>query len=213
MENNYQLSRIHNYVNGLMSGDDMHALEQEALQDPFLQDAIDGYRLQKGVDARSLSLLQQRLEKRVAAHAFLKDRHYFNWQRLAIGLVAAVLFIAVSTLLLMRYFPNRDRSNITEVELMDNELQKVVSKPVAGFNAQPIGGWASFDSYLSTNYSGNNPTKELMVSFKVNASGIAYEIQTDVDSDHQISKELKELFAKGPKWTGSAGRIKIIFPE
>ncbi len=52
MENNYQLSRIHNYIHGLMTKEDMFQLEREALEDPFLQDAIDGYRLQNGVDAR-----------------------------------------------------------------------------------------------------------------------------------------------------------------
>lgn len=46
MENNYQLSRIQNYISGLMNKEEMFQLEKEALEDPFLQDAIEGYRMQ-----------------------------------------------------------------------------------------------------------------------------------------------------------------------
>src|SRR5690606_41855039 len=92
MENNYQLTRIHNYVMGLMSKEDMYDMEREALNDPFLQDAIDGYKLQQGVDSHQLSILQQRLAKKIEAKAEDKKRRFYNWQRLTVGMAAAVLF-------------------------------------------------------------------------------------------------------------------------
>src|SRR5690606_32814493 len=118
MENNYQLSRIHNYVHGLMSRDEMHALEREALDDPFLQDAIDGYRLQNGVDAKQLSILQQRLATRVQEQANDKNRRFYSWQRVAVGMAAGVMFMVVCTLLLMKYFPQNRNATLTEVEIM-----------------------------------------------------------------------------------------------
>ncbi|HLS95303.1 hypothetical protein BC792_10882 [Sphingobacterium allocomposti] len=213
MENNYQLSRIHNYINGLMSREEMHALEREALDDPFLQDAIDGYRLQHGVDAKSLSLLQQRLERRVEEHAQQKHRHYFGWQRLAIGLTAAVLFIAICTLLLIRYLPNTGKQNVTEVELMDEALTAIKVQSIAGGDAQPMEGWNSFSQYLKKHYSGRNTERHLEVSFKVDKNGAVYAVRVVGGQSPEMNQEIARLLQRGPKWTGSEGRIRITFPE
>ncbi len=213
MENNYQLSRIHNYIHGLMSKEDMHALEREALDDPFLQDAIDGYRLQNGVDVKSLSLLQQRLERRVTEHAQQKNRYFFGWQRLAIGLVAAVMFVTVCTLVLMRHLPNRSASNVTEVELMDEVLTKISVRTLAGADAVPVDGWDAFADFLSTHYSGSNSERKINVSFKIDNSGKAYAVAMQQPTTPQIEAEVIRILESGPKWKGSEGRIEIVFPE
>ena len=213
MENNYQLSRIHNYIHGLMSREEMHALEREALEDPFLQDAIDGYKLQNGVDAKSLSLLQQRLERRVVEHAQLKNKHFFSWQRFAIGMVAAVMFISVCTLLLLRYLPNKRDTNITEVELMDDALNMMTVRSLEDSQAEPIGGWRHFEDFLVQHYSAVNTDKELIVRFKIDASGTPYDIIPQIDPSHALHDEIIEVLKKGPKWKGNIAAIKIIFPE
>jgi len=41
---NYSLEDIQRYISGGMNAKEMHALERAALQDPFLADAIEGYR-------------------------------------------------------------------------------------------------------------------------------------------------------------------------
>lgn len=214
MENNYQLSRIHNYIHGLMSRDEMHALEREALEDPFLQDAIDGYRMQNGVDTRSLSLLQQRLERRVAEHAQRKNRFYFSWQRLAIGMLAGVMFITVCLLLLIRHLPNAQRSNVTEVELMDDVLTQTVVRPLTEGSASPVGGWEAFAAFVSENYSGSNTEQRVEVRFKVGKSGTPYAIELPVHETEQIHREVSYILQSGPKWQGSGeGHIEIVFPE
>lgn len=213
MENNYQLSRIHNYIHGLMSREEMHALEREALEDPFLQDAIDGYKLQQGVDVKSLSLLQQRLERRIAEHAQRKNRFYFSWQRLAIGMVAAVMFIAVCTLLLIRHLPNKQHSNVTEVELMDEALTQTVVNALPAGDAQPVGGWEAFSAFVSEHYSGVNIEQRLEVRFKVAPDGRPYDIQPGVVKSQQIYEEIIQVLQKGPKWKGKTGHIEIVFPE
>ncbi|PRD46365.1 anti-sigma factor [Sphingobacterium haloxyli] len=213
MENNYQLSRIHNYIHGLMSREEMHALEREALEDPFLQDAIDGYKMQRGVDVKSLSLLQQRLERRIAAHSQRKNRFYFSWQRLAIGTVAAVMFIAVCTLILIRHFPNRQHSNLTEVELMDDALLQTVVYALPAGDARPIDGWEAFSAFVSTHYSGANTEKRLEVRFKVGQDGLPYDVRPQVAKNHPIYQEIIQVLQKGPKWEGKEGAIEIVFPE
>lgn len=213
MENNYQLSRIHNYIHGLMSREEMHALEREALEDPFLQDAIDGYKMQQGVDVKSLSLLQQRLERRIAEHAQRKNRFYFSWQRLAIGMVAAVMFIAVCTLLLIRHLPNKQHANVTEVELMDEALTQTVVNALPAGDAQPVGGWEAFSAFVSEHYSGVNIEQRLEVRFKVAPDGRPYDIQPGVVKSQQIYEEIIQVLQKGPKWKGKTGHIEIVFPE
>ncbi|KGE14807.1 hypothetical protein [Sphingobacterium deserti] len=213
MENNYQLSRIHNYIHGLMSKEDMHALEREALDDPFLQDAIDGYRLQNGVDAKSLSLLQQRLERRLQANAQRKNSYFFGWQRLAIGLVAAVMFITVCTLVLMRYLPKRGANTVTEVELMDDKLHStVVVRPLSGADAVPNGGWEAFSEFVADNHNVDSKEKRVAVFFKVDAAGKAYDIRPQV-SDAAMQENVVDLLRRGPEWKGKEGYIEIVFSD
>ena len=213
MESNYQLTKIHNYINDLMAVDDMHTFEQEALRDPFLQDAIDGYRLQQGVDPRALSLLQQRLQRRVAEQARLKHSHYFGWQRLTVGLVAAVMFVVACTLLLIRYFPDKTRSNITEVELMDEQLSDIRVEALPNSTAQPLSGWEAYQNFLSQNYAGSNPVPEVIVAFQIDKDGSPYQITIQTESNNSTYEELKSLIAKGPKWKGASATLKITFPE
>ncbi|TDS10401.1 hypothetical protein [Sphingobacterium paludis] len=211
MENNYQLSRIHNYIHGLMSKEDMHALEREALEDPFLQDAIDGYRLQNGVDAKPLSLLQQRLERRVLAHAQRKNNYFFGWQRLTIGLVAAVMFITVCTLVLMRHLPKRGASAVTEVELMDDTLVSgVVVHPLSGADAVPLDGWDAFSAFVAEHASAASKEKRVTVLFKVDGEGKAYAIRPQVN-DAATQEEIVDLLRKGPTWKGREGHIEIVY--
>ena len=146
MENNYQLSRIHNYVNGLMSKEEMHVFEREALNDPFLQDAIDGYNLQNGVDAKQLSILQQQLAKRLEAKNESRNAQFFGWQRLTIGLTAAVIFVSVSILMLMRHLPQQQQeAQLQEVNIMPMEIDFEQLG-----DAYPIGGWEQLKSAIQS---------------------------------------------------------------
>src|SRR5690606_29720379 len=211
MENNYQLSRIHNYIHGLMSREEMHALEREALEDPFLQDAIDGYRLQNGVDSKSLSLLQQRLSRRVEEHAQRQNRHFFGWQRLAIGMVAAVMFVSVCILILIRYLPHKKQVNVTEVELMDDTLHKVSVQAIGNTAAEPIGGWKTLAELLSKHYSGVTDLSELTLRFQIDEQGRPFNITSDVDDHLILMNELMDVLEKKSRWKGTDAEIKIVF--
>ncbi|WP_164111236.1 MULTISPECIES: hypothetical protein [Sphingobacterium] len=210
MENNYQLSRIHNYVNGLMSREEMYTLEREALEDPFLQDAIDGYKLQKGVDVKQLSLLQQRLASRVNENVALKNKQFYSWQRLAIGMTAGVLFITVCTLLLIRYLPQRN-SGLTEVEIMQDQVYSIGLANTGKYDGEPVNGWEQFEDYLTHSYLGKNHKEtEILVYFKIDQGGRPYQIsinQGDLALDS--FPELVELLKNGPKWRGAEVEMLI----
>lgn len=210
MENNYQLSRIHNYVNGLMSREEMHTLEREALDDPFLQDAIDGYKLQEGVDVKQLSLLQQRLASRVSDKVTLKNKRFYSWQRLAIGMTAGVLFVTVCTLLLIRYLPQQ-KSSLTEVEIMQDQVYSIALGNTGKYDGEPVNGWEQLEDYLTHSYLGKNHKEaEILVSFKIDQRGRPYQISINHGNlPLEPYQEIVELLENGPKWRGAQGEVLI----
>ena len=211
MENNYQLSRIHNYIHGLMTKEEMFQLEREALDDPFLQDAIDGYRLQNGVDARQLSLLQQRLNRRVEETIATRHAQYFTWQRLAIGATAGVLFVTLLALLYFKHFSSK-AERTTDVELSEPENRVSVEPLLDGGDATPREGWKTFEQYLNKQFTASAQGGEITVNFTVDKNGVPVNISAEGQPDQSLLDEAIRLLLAGPKWQGTKGRLKIAFP-
>jgi len=116
MDTNYNIVRIQRYLEGLLSKEEMYEIEREALNDPFLNDALEGYRMQSEVNHGQLSLLQQRLAQRVEGKQEEKNRFFFTTQRLAIASVAAVLFVLAVVLLWMKATMDPSAGAAGEVE-------------------------------------------------------------------------------------------------
>jgi len=207
MENNYQLSRIHNYVNGLMSKEDMYALEREALEDPFLQDAIDGYKLQNGVDPKQLSLLQQRLSSRVEEHSNNRVKRFHSWQRLAIGAAAAVMFVTVCSLLLIRYLPKYKTVDMKEVVFKDAVFDYLVYPINSESDVFPDKGWEQLYDMLNAKYSNShNFEGKLDIQFKVDQNKRAYNIEI---KGLAKDEELEDILRNKIKWKGSNAHFEL----
>ena len=88
----YSKAQIENYLQGKMSKEEMHSLERTALQDPFLADAIEGFRYadvnttERDLTAIKAEILADKQNAKVFTMATKKN----GWLRIA---VAAVLFI------------------------------------------------------------------------------------------------------------------------
>ena len=205
MENNYQLTRIHNYVMGLMSKEEMYEIEREALNDPFLQDAIDGYRLQRGVDSHQLSILQQRLAKKIASKADDKKRRFYSWHRLTIGMAAAVLFLVASSLILFKYMVNHTHEKNTEVILMDENM-KVQSTIMDNANAVPKEGWEKFNEELNSELRDVQASGRLTITFEV-IDGIAENLQISPAKDQELVEVLSNFMDQKVRWKGEKGGI------
>lgn len=209
MENNYQLSRIHNYVNGLMTKDDMYALEREALEDPFLQDAIDGYKLQNGVDIKQLSLLQQRLATRVKEQSNNRNKRFYNWQRLAIGMTAGVMFITVCSLLLIKYIPQKKSVDIKEVIITDAVFEYEAVPVQAENNVVPVKGWGALYEVLNVHYSNSQHyVGALDIHFDVDSNNKAYNIVIE-GNNFQKDEELEDLLRNKLQWKGGRAHFKL----
>jgi hypothetical protein len=93
---------IQQYLDGSLDEDAMHELEKQALDDPFLADAIEGYAQINKPATRQLSLLQTQLHERIAQQQETKNVLSFSWQRLSVAAAACLLFVTASLLFFIR---------------------------------------------------------------------------------------------------------------
>lgn len=217
MDSSYQIVRIQRYLNGELSKEEMYQLERDALDDPFLQEALDGYHEANMVDHGQLSLLQQRLAARVAGQQTKRDSFFFGVQRLAIGATAFVLFITVCILFWMR---TQMRSDTTSKEV-EVELQAIgADAPVSiqsvsadGFDAIPVDGWGIYNEYLSVNTGSARYSGMVVMDFEVDTHGLPTHIVVEESPDDAMVNEAVRLLWQGPRWTGERGRVAFTFKE
>jgi hypothetical protein len=89
------------YLKGTLDPKSMHRVEKEALEDPFVAEALEGLS-QSAAYAQNLSLLQKQLHERIAGQKIDKKATVITWQRLSIAAAASVVFISVGVLFLMK---------------------------------------------------------------------------------------------------------------
>lgn len=87
----------------------MHMVEKQALEDPFVAEALAGLSASPKRSFQSISLLQKQLQDRVAAQTIHKKKSVMTWQRLSIAAAAAVMFISVSIIFWMKNNAARDQ--------------------------------------------------------------------------------------------------------
>ncbi|HEY0174748.1 MAG TPA: energy transducer TonB [Pedobacter sp.] len=80
----------------------MHQIEKQALEDPFVAQALAGLSESPKRASASVSLLQKQLYDRIAQQQVSKKESVFTWQRLSVAAAAAVMFISVSIFFFMR---------------------------------------------------------------------------------------------------------------
>jgi len=109
---NYTAADIEKYWKGKLSAAEMHALEKAAMDDPFLADALEGY---KNVNLEGLDKLKERLDKRVGAVVPILHlkRKRFTWVRAA---AAIIIIVGVGLLVQQLVFNNRNENSIAILE-------------------------------------------------------------------------------------------------
>jgi hypothetical protein len=216
MNENYHVIRIQQYLAGELSSAEMYQLEREALDDPLLQDAIDGYGMQREVSHRRLSLLQQRLAARIAGQAKERNAFYFGWQRLGVAATACVLMVLVLVLLWIRH--HREASQVTEkevhVELASPASTATIQAAAvgrAGLDAQPDGGWQEFNAYLARRRNDIAVKGKITLTFDIDRQGRPISVQGTGNVDKGLLAEARRLLEQGPAWRGTKGAVAITF--
>jgi len=111
---NYTATDIEKYWKGNLSPAEMHAMEKAAMDDPFLADALEGYRNINLADA-GLDSLKERLDKRVGAFVPILNlkRKRFTWVRAA---AAIIIIVGVGLLVQQLVFKNKNVNSIVNVD-------------------------------------------------------------------------------------------------
>src|SRR5439155_18288995 len=79
---NFTAADIERYHKGLLSPEEMHAVEKAALDDPFLADALEGYGGASTNAAADLSELEKKLQQRISESeeiSIAPIRNSFKW--------------------------------------------------------------------------------------------------------------------------------------
>ena len=109
----YTAADIEKYHKGLLTPGDMHALEKAALDDPFLADALEGYKGQAAIQA-DLEVLQKRLADRVTEKRKMiplaGHKNSFSWWKIA----AMIIMVAGAALIVYQVSFNKSKNEIAE---------------------------------------------------------------------------------------------------
>lgn len=216
MIDQYNVIRIDRYLRGQMSGEEMHRLEKEALEDPLLEDALDGYRDAQHISREKLSLLQQRLQARIAEQPHERSKLLFAWQRLGIAGVASLFIILACILLWMRGNLQRRAAHQNQVvvevdsrEGIPNTGGLFTARKLALESADPVGGWAALNTYISQNKSIAEKGR-IIVHADVDRSGKPINLRFE-QGNKMLEAEVRRLLEEGPKWTGSRAILALEF--
>ena len=98
---------LEDYLDGKLDAKAMHFVERQALEDPFVAEALEGLK-QSPKRKQTLSILQKQLYDRVSEKPIKRKLWGITTQRLSIAATATVAFIAVSILFFMRETSRRN---------------------------------------------------------------------------------------------------------
>src|SRR6187397_1219601 len=123
---NYTAADIEKYWKGTLSAAEMHAMEKAAMDDPFLADALEGYKNINLAEA-GLDSLKDKLDKRVAAVVPVLNlkRKRFTWVRAA---AAIIIIVGIGLLVQQLVFNDRNKNAIATLEKNDKRPESVTTK-------------------------------------------------------------------------------------
>jgi len=121
---NYTAADIEKYWKGKLSSAEMHAMEKAAMDDPFLADALEGY---KDTSLADLDLLKERLDKRVGAFipTLNLKRKRFTWVRAA---AAIIIIVGVGLLVQQLVFNDKNKNAFAILEKDDKRPESTTTK-------------------------------------------------------------------------------------
>lgn len=216
MEINQDYINIKNYLEGTLSPRESHELEKRALNDPFLEDAIEGYKLTAIPAEKELSILQRRLEEHIALQQENKSMLNFSWQRLSIAAAAGLMFITAGILFWMNQFQKEEKKSAQVVEVMlsqsaDSQFknnQKLSERATVYFadvtdQPEPLPGWKAYGEYIDQNITisaGVSGIADILVGFNVNSSGKTESFKIIRGFNKLTDAEAIRLIKEGPLW-------------
>jgi hypothetical protein len=126
----FSATDIEKYWKGELSANSMHAMEKAALDDPFLADALDGYKssvLHQKESVRSdVASLSKRLQERIEKDKVISlPRNRSGWWKIA----ASLIILIGGGVLAFQFFSDTPREQ-TIAKVVSSETESTKPKPV-----------------------------------------------------------------------------------
>lgn len=187
---------LEDYLDGKLDDKMMYRVEREALEDPFVAQALAGLSQSPKRSRQSLSLLQKQLETRIAGHEESKKESVITGQRLSIAATAALIFILGGIIFWMKY-NNNQKAKAPAVVEVNLDPAHAMDK------AKPTVGWPGYFSYLKDN---NQLTKKeklgksVELSFTIGKDGRPENVRVYKSLGKAYDAEALRLLKAGPNW-------------
>ncbi|MFZ4456228.1 MAG: carboxypeptidase-like regulatory domain-containing protein [Bacteroidales bacterium] len=114
--------RLIDYIKGNRRGKAANRLEREAMSDPFLQEALDGFDAVDGAHAEAISRLESKISRRSAA---ANHRKRITWWSAA---ATVLLIIGFGSYFLMQKEDNHRQLTVKQIVKMPRQIAKVETK-------------------------------------------------------------------------------------
>lgn len=171
--------KLSDYIKGLRKGKEAHRLEKESMKDPFLADAMDGYRQVDGEHAQRLEQLQHQLTARTSK---TKYRRAISWS------VAACLTLGIG---ISSYFLFMKGDNMISPLAYEEELLPSVAHSPENELAESRSSSDTIDtSDVST--SSTSKSKEISSGVLAQTRHVQPEPISIADTQEQIIEDVKE---------------------
>ncbi|HEX6845734.1 MAG TPA: TonB family protein [Chitinophagaceae bacterium] len=123
---NYTAADIEKYWKGRLSSAEMHAIEKAAMDDPFLADALEGYK-DVNLAAAGLETLKEKIDKRSGASVPVVSlkRKRFTWIKAA----AAIIIIVGAGLLIQQLFSTRNNESLATFDTKEKQSENIKQVP------------------------------------------------------------------------------------
>lgn len=129
---------IQQYLEGKLGPEAAHELEKQALEDPFLWDALDGYSVYRD-SAADLSILQRQLHERIVHLQENKKVFDLTWQRLSVAAAAAVMFVSAGILFWMNSHNSPEQlASQSRIPVEVNVIDKDSVEAMIGSKDKPV---------------------------------------------------------------------------
>jgi len=149
VNNNWlDIELLEDYLDGKLDSKAMHRIEKQALEDPFVAQALAGLSESPKRASQNVSLLQKQLYERIGQQLVTKKESVYTWQRLSIAAAAAVMFISVSIIFFMR--EQERRTELTKIKNQPKNIEVNIAPSPAAVDS------ANNESYAANAPSGNS---------------------------------------------------------
>ncbi|MDL2244620.1 hypothetical protein LJC54_03860 [Parabacteroides sp. OttesenSCG-928-J18] len=221
------------YIQGNRKGREANRIERQAMRDPFLAEALEGYENMKGDPVPHIDILRRRIRRK-------------NQRRLDVfkygGMAASFLFIIAFSVyfgLQKKESPemlaDQAENNVEESsmpvatrslalskaiiddseEIADQAKEMTISQEAKVVTPSPVDGWEAYKKYIEkalirpSDETGKEIKGEVTLSFFINEQGKPYRITVKKPLSPAADKEAYRLIEEGPLWT--TGNEEVLY--